>query len=89
MYAKSGGFGPCVSALTFDLPDETLEALAWRVRERAYPRFLSKKALAEHYGVQERTIKTWREKGMPGVRVGGIVMFEVKKCDNWLEGHGR
>jgi hypothetical protein len=77
-----------VSALSFELPEETLEALAERVREHAYPRFLSKKGLAEHYCVEPRTIKTWREQGLPGVRVGNIVMFEVEACDRWIEGQG-
>ena len=51
-------------------------------------RFLSKAALAEHYGVSERTVRTWREKGLPGIRVGREVMFEVEAVDRWIESHG-
>jgi phage terminase Nu1 subunit (DNA packaging protein) len=48
----------------------------------------SRSLLAKHYGVEERTIKTWREKGLPGVRVGKVVMFDVEQCDSWIEGQG-
>ena len=73
------------------LPDELLSEIASRVMaqlERPRARFLSKPALADHYGVSARTIKTWREKGLPGVRVGREVMFDVGDCDRWIESHG-
>jgi hypothetical protein len=71
--------------------DEFLSEIASRVLarlERPRARFLSKPALADHYGVSERTIKTWREKGLPGIRVGREVMFDVGDCDRWIESHG-
>lgn len=76
--------------MTVALSDEFLSEVASRVvaqLERPTQRFLSKRALAEHFGVSERTIKTWREKGLPGVRVGREVMYEVDTCDGWIEGH--
>jgi len=51
------------------------------------PRLLSKRGLADHYGVSERTIKTWRARGLPGHKVGRDVMFNVRECDRWIEQH--
>jgi predicted transcriptional regulator len=75
-----------VTAISLELPDNVLDEIAKRARE--HRRYLSKPALAKHYGVEERTIKTWREKGLPGVRVGKVVMFDVEQCDSWIEGQG-
>jgi hypothetical protein len=51
------------------------------------PRYVSKEKLAEIYGVKERTIKTWRAKGLPGVSVGREIMFNLDACDLWIEAH--
>jgi phage terminase Nu1 subunit (DNA packaging protein) len=48
-------------------------------------RLLSKRAVAEHFGVSPRTIKAWREKGCPALRVGRVSMFDVADVDRWLE----
>jgi hypothetical protein len=73
-----------------ELPEDLVEVLAQRAADliRRDRRFLSKAALAERYGVAERTIKTWREKGLPGVRVGREVMYDVDACDRWIEAQG-
>ena len=75
--------------LALTLPPELIEALAERAAELVDTRrrFLSKPALAEHYGVNERTIRTWREKGLPGHRCGREVMYEVAAVDRWIESH--
>ena len=76
--------------LDLEFPEDSIAEIARRAAEivRRDRRFLSKKALAGYYGVGERTIKTWREKGLPGVRVGREVMFDVGECDRWIESHG-
>lgn len=76
--------------IALEFPEALVEELAQRAAEiaRDERRFLAKKALAERYGVAERTVKTWREKGLPGVRVGREVMYDVRACDHWIEGHG-
>jgi hypothetical protein len=80
-----------VSSLDIPLSDEFVAALAERIRvlepAQLERRFLSKRALAGHYGVSERTVKTWREKGLPGVRVGREVMYDIAACDRWIESH--
>jgi Helix-turn-helix domain len=78
-----------VSTLALTLPDDVLATIAAQAAELVdrRRRFLSKPSLAEHYGVSERTVRTWREKGMPGIRVGREVMYEVEAVDSWIESH--
>ncbi len=75
------------AGLALTVPAELVEAIAERAAElvATRPRFLSKTALAAHYGVSERTIRTWRERGLPGVRCGREVMYEIDACDRWIE----
>jgi len=71
------------------LPEDLVETLVLRVVEclNAQPerRFFSKSALAEHLGVSPRTIKTWRERGLPGRKIGREVMFEINEVNLWLD----
>ena len=78
-----------MSELAITLPPALVEEIAQRAAAllEVEPRFLSKTAIAERYGVSERTIRTWREKGCPGVRVGREVMYEVAAVDRWIESH--
>ena len=77
-------FGPEVVAALERLVSERVAAELAEQR----PRFLSRAALAVRYGVGERTVRTWRERGLPGVRVGREVMYPVDECDRWIERHG-
>jgi hypothetical protein len=76
--------------ITLALPEAVIERIAERAATLATTRhrFLSKPALAAHYGVSERTIRTWRERGLPGIRVGREVMYSLDACDRWIEAHG-
>jgi hypothetical protein len=76
--------------LLIEIPDALVATIAARAAElvATRPVFLSKGALAAHYGVSQRTIRTWREHGLPGVRVGREVMYPLDECDRWIEGHG-
>ena len=71
--------------LALELPDDLVETLAQRAAEivRHDRHFLSKEALAEHLGVQERTIKTWRAQGLPAYGRRPL-MFEVREVEKWL-----
>ena len=75
--------------LRTEIPNGFIEAIAERVLERLRQaperRLLSKSALASHYGVKPRTVKTWREKGCPALHVGRVLMFHVEEVDRWLE----
>jgi len=74
-------------SIPFEIPDELLDVLAERVAEHLRPRLLSKPALAAYLGVEPRTIKTFREKGMPGHRVGREVMYDVEEVSRWIHRH--
>jgi hypothetical protein len=78
------------AGFSLTIPDTIVERIAERAAELAASRrrFLSKPALAAHYGISERTVRTWRERGLPGIRVGREVMFEVEIVDRWIEAHG-
>jgi hypothetical protein len=75
------------TVLAFTVPDELVERIAERAAEllAESPRYLSRAALASRYGVSERRIRTWRERGLPGIRCGKTVMFRVEDCDRWIE----
>jgi hypothetical protein len=79
--------------LSLALPDELIEAVAQRVLDhlRAEPqrRYLSKTALAEHLGVPERRIRYWREHGLPGRKVGKVLMYDVAEVAAWIDREGQ
>lgn len=77
-------FGPELVAALERVVDERLDA---RLAEPS-SRFLSRTALAARYGVGDRTVRTWRERGLPGIRVGREVMYDVDECDRWIERQG-
>ena len=52
------------------------------------PRFLTREALAEFFGVSPRRIKTWRERGLPGRKIGRDVMFDPAEVEAWIDRQG-
>lgn len=71
------------------LEERVREIVAEIVGPQSPPsRYLAKEALAARLGVEPRTVKTWRSKGCPGIRVGREVMFEVAAVERWIETHG-
>lgn len=51
--------------------------------------WLTKRQIAEHFGVSVRTIERWRQQAdFPGRRVHGdrgVVRFSLAECEEWLE----
>jgi predicted transcriptional regulator len=76
---------PAAIPLAFELPDELVDAVAERAAEivRRDRRFLSKQALAEHLGVPPRTIKTFRQHGMPAY-CGRPLLFDLREVEAWI-----
>ena len=74
---------------TLELPEALIDELAERLQERVgkTPRYVSKEKLADRLGITERTIKTWRSHGLPAVKVGRELMFDVDDVDRWIEAH--
>lgn len=78
-----------MSGLQVELPDELLDEIARRAAELVQrPRMMGKEKLAAHFGVTERTLRTWREKGLPAHRVGKTLVFDVAEVERWIESHG-
>lgn len=72
-------------ALVGDVTARVLEHL----RQRPEPRFLSKRALAEHLGVSERRIKTLRARGLPARKIGRDLYFDLKEVNRFIDAEGR
>jgi hypothetical protein len=69
---------------TVEFSEELVETLAERVSEiLGRGRFLTLEGLAEHFGVKERTVKTWRAAGMPAYGTRPL-MFDVEEAERWL-----
>lgn len=49
--------------------------------------YVSKAKLASDLGLTERAIRTFREQGMPGIRVGKIVLYDPAQVRRWIGGH--
>jgi excisionase family DNA binding protein len=45
--------------------------------------WLAGKQLADYYGVSTRTIQRWTQQGMPAMRIGGTVRYQVSRTDAW------
>ena len=45
---------------------------------------LSTKELCEYLNVSSKTLYNYRERGMPFIRVGGVIRYEKEKVMEWL-----
>lgn len=66
-----------------DLVERAADAAAERLNRADARVPITKAKLATRYGVKERTIKTWRGKGLPGHVVGRDVMYIPLETDEW------
>jgi len=48
--------------------------------------WLSRKRLADHFDVSERTIQRWQAAGMPRIGRGHTVRYRASAVEAWLEG---
>lgn len=46
---------------------------------------LTTKQLAEKLQVAEITLHKWREKGLPFIRIGRAVRFEIEAVNEWIK----
>ena len=54
----------------------------------AQPRFVNVTVLSKQVGLCERTLQIlYRKEGMPHVRIGRAVRFNIDKVSEWLESH--
>jgi hypothetical protein len=45
--------------------------------------WLSERAIARHYAVSARTIRRWRQLGMPSGVFGGVRRYRLSECEGW------
>jgi excisionase family DNA binding protein len=48
--------------------------------------WLSRRRLAEHLKVSERTLQRWQADGMPSIARGRTVRYRASAVEAWLEG---
>ncbi len=45
--------------------------------------WVDERVIARHFGTSARTIRRWRELGMPSRRFGGARRYRVSECEAW------
>ena len=67
-YAPTDEFGPTVGEVDPHVGGHYRVGML--LPGRTEPRYVSKEKLAGRLGISERTIKTWRSRGLPAAKVG-------------------
>jgi hypothetical protein len=79
-----------MTTLSLTLDEQLVEQVAAIVLERLeQSRWLPLAGIADHFGVEERQVRHWRELGLPARRVGKRLMFSVNEVDEWLDSRPR
>ena len=47
--------------------------------------YVSKKRIAEILGVSPRTVDSWRQLGLPVIKIGNVCKFSVENCTVWFD----
>lgn len=66
-------------AAIFTFPERQRDGETWEP-------WLSSEAVGRHFGVAERTVRRWRNEGMPSRMFGGSRRFRLSECERWHEG---
>lgn len=48
--------------------------------------FLTIKDMAHRYNVVDRTIRNWIKQGMPCIKVGNVLRFDIEEVEQWIKG---
>jgi phage terminase Nu1 subunit (DNA packaging protein) len=48
-------------------------------------KLLGNKEMQEIFGVTRYTLLNWRKKGMPSVKVGGLIKYDLDAVEKWVE----
>lgn len=51
--------------------------------------FLTKKGLADKYGVTTRTIENWQNDGLPYIKRKGLLLYPVQLVDEWVKNQNK
>lgn len=69
---------------------QVVELAAVRAQRRGQEKPKTKREIAEHFSVTERTITRWMARGLPYDKPfeGGSVRFNLARCVEWFSRHG-
>ena len=54
--------------------------------ERKMKEYMTLKEIADYYKVHENTIRNWIEDGMPHIKIGRVIRFDIKDVEVWIAG---
>jgi hypothetical protein len=54
----------------------------------AWEPWVDERTIARHFNASARTIRRWRELGMPSRLFGGLRRYRVSECESWHEREG-
>lgn len=46
--------------------------------------YMTLKEIADYYKVHENTIRNWIEDGMPHIKIGRVIRFDIKDVEVWV-----
>ncbi len=52
--------------------------------ERKMKEYMTLKEIADYYKVHENTIRNWIEDGMPHIKIGRVIRFDIKDVEVWI-----
>jgi hypothetical protein len=47
--------------------------------------WVSEEVMARHFSVSDRTVRRWRQQGMPSRLIGGARRYRISECEAWHE----
>lgn len=53
--------------------------------ETAWEAWADEPTIARHFAVSDRTIRRWRDAGMPSKLRGGSRRYRISECERWLD----
>jgi hypothetical protein len=67
-----------VSADVIGFPERRIDGEPWEP-------WVTEPVIARHFAVSERTVRRWRELGMPSKLRGGCRRYRIMECERWLD----
>lgn len=73
--------------LTVSLDRDSLVEIARAVGEELghAPRYVSRDRLCAHMGITPRLLKTLRTRGLPAIKTGNVLFYDLERVERWIE----